>query len=169
MALTPKRLFLSLCTSISLLRPYTFFSRSPLVFKTLFEKAQTHYTLFLCCYVTISTIVLHRSQDKVLRLNHLWMSRSNLLPWPKNWDRHACQTTSARMLERARACTPVCAVLSIFLARVVFSGLFTSFQSRALFSFLWCTIEGKPCDLTGHIHILCAQLHYPYDVRSDSR
>ena len=37
MALTPKRLFLSLCISISLLRPYTFFSRSPLVFKTLFE------------------------------------------------------------------------------------------------------------------------------------
>ena len=36
MALTPKRLFLSLCISISLLRPYTFFSRSPLVFKTLF-------------------------------------------------------------------------------------------------------------------------------------
>ena len=33
--LTPKRLFLSLCISISLLRPYTFFSRSPLVFKTL--------------------------------------------------------------------------------------------------------------------------------------
>ena len=39
MALTPKRLFLSLCISISLLRPYTFFSRSPLVFKTLFENA----------------------------------------------------------------------------------------------------------------------------------
>ena len=39
MALTPKRLFLSLCVSISLLRPYTFFSRSPLVFKTLFENA----------------------------------------------------------------------------------------------------------------------------------
>ena len=36
MALTPKRLFLSLCISISLLRSYTFFSRSPLVFKTLF-------------------------------------------------------------------------------------------------------------------------------------
>ena len=35
MALTPKRLFLSLCISISLLRSYTFFSRSPLVFKTL--------------------------------------------------------------------------------------------------------------------------------------
>ena len=31
--------FLSLCISISLLRPYTFFSRSPLVFKTLFENA----------------------------------------------------------------------------------------------------------------------------------
>ena len=31
------REFLSLCISISLLRPYTFFSRSPLVFKTLFE------------------------------------------------------------------------------------------------------------------------------------
>ena len=30
MALTPKRLFLSLCISISLLRSYTFFSRSPL-------------------------------------------------------------------------------------------------------------------------------------------
>ena len=30
---------LSLCISISLLRPYTFFSRSPLVFKTLFENA----------------------------------------------------------------------------------------------------------------------------------
>ena len=29
-------LSLSLCISISLLRPYTFFSRSPLVFKTLF-------------------------------------------------------------------------------------------------------------------------------------
>ena len=39
MALTPKRLFLSLCISISLLRPYTVFSRSPLVFKTLFENA----------------------------------------------------------------------------------------------------------------------------------
>ena len=37
MALTPKRLFLSFCISISLLRSYTFFSRSPLVFKTLFE------------------------------------------------------------------------------------------------------------------------------------
>ena len=37
MALTPKRLFLSLCISISLLRSYTFFSRSPLVFKTLFD------------------------------------------------------------------------------------------------------------------------------------
>ena len=36
MALTPKRLFLSLCISISLLRSYTFFSRSPLVSKTLF-------------------------------------------------------------------------------------------------------------------------------------
>ena len=30
---------LSLCISISLLRPYTFFSRSPLVLKTLFENA----------------------------------------------------------------------------------------------------------------------------------
>ena len=37
MALTPKRLFLSLCISISLLRSYTFFSRSPLVSKTLFD------------------------------------------------------------------------------------------------------------------------------------
>ena len=35
MAMTPKRLFLSLLISISLLRPYTFFSRSPLVFKKL--------------------------------------------------------------------------------------------------------------------------------------
>ena len=35
MALTPKRLFLYLCISISLLRPYTLFSRSPLVNKTL--------------------------------------------------------------------------------------------------------------------------------------
>ena len=33
-------LSLSLCISISLLRSYTFFSRSPLVFKTLFEKSQ---------------------------------------------------------------------------------------------------------------------------------
>ena len=41
MALTPKRLFLSLCISISLLRPYTFFSRSPLVFKTLFDLSNT--------------------------------------------------------------------------------------------------------------------------------
>ena len=41
MALTPKRLFsLSLCNFISLLRPYTFFSRSPLVFKTLFEQRE---------------------------------------------------------------------------------------------------------------------------------
>ena len=39
MALTPKRLFLYLCISISLLRPYTLFSRSPLVNKTLFENA----------------------------------------------------------------------------------------------------------------------------------
>ena len=40
MALTPKRLFLSLslCISISLLRPYTFSSCSPLVFKTLLER-----------------------------------------------------------------------------------------------------------------------------------
>ena len=37
MALTPKRLFLYLCISISLLRPYTLFSRSPLVNKTLIE------------------------------------------------------------------------------------------------------------------------------------
>ena len=39
MALTPKRLFLYLCISISLLRPYTLFSRSPLVNKTLYENA----------------------------------------------------------------------------------------------------------------------------------
>ena len=39
MALTPKRLFLYLCISISLLRPYTLFSRSTLVNKTLFENA----------------------------------------------------------------------------------------------------------------------------------
>ena len=39
MALTPIRLFLYLCISISLLRPYTLFSRSPLVNKTLFENA----------------------------------------------------------------------------------------------------------------------------------
>ena len=39
MALTPKRLFLYLCISISLLRPYTLFSRSPLVNKTLFENS----------------------------------------------------------------------------------------------------------------------------------
>ena len=39
MALTPKRLFLYLCISISLLRLYTLFSRSPLVNKTLFENA----------------------------------------------------------------------------------------------------------------------------------
>ena len=38
MALTPKRLFLYLCISISLLRPYTLFSRSPLVNKTLFDR-----------------------------------------------------------------------------------------------------------------------------------
>ena len=38
MALTPKRLFLSLCISISLLRSYTFFSRSPLVSKTVYLK-----------------------------------------------------------------------------------------------------------------------------------
>ena len=31
-----RKIFLSLCISISLLRPFTFFSRSPLVFKTLF-------------------------------------------------------------------------------------------------------------------------------------
>ena len=40
MALTSKRLFLSLCISISLLRPYTFFSRSPLVCKTLIKRQQ---------------------------------------------------------------------------------------------------------------------------------
>ena len=39
MALTPKRLFLYLCISISLLCPYTLFSRSPLVNKTLYENA----------------------------------------------------------------------------------------------------------------------------------
>ena len=38
---TPKRLFLYLCISISLLRPYTLFSRSPLVNKTLFEDVAT--------------------------------------------------------------------------------------------------------------------------------
>ena len=38
MALTPKRLFLYLCISISLLRPYTLFSRSPLVNKTLTDE-----------------------------------------------------------------------------------------------------------------------------------
>ena len=36
-----QRLFLSLCISISLRRPYTFFSRSPLVFKTLFGPLPT--------------------------------------------------------------------------------------------------------------------------------
>ena len=39
MALTPKRLFLYRCISISLLLPYTLFSRSPLVNKTLYENA----------------------------------------------------------------------------------------------------------------------------------
>ena len=60
MALTPKRLFLSLCISISLLRPYTFFSRSPLVFKTLFENA-----------CELQWVVLYlREGDRVRRVEH---------------------------------------------------------------------------------------------------
>ena len=44
MALTPKRLFLSLCISISLLRLYTFFSRSQSV--SIFSKSHnTHFSL----------------------------------------------------------------------------------------------------------------------------
>ena len=38
-------------------------------------------------------------------------------PGQENWDSHACQITGACMLERSRACTPVCAVVLIFLAR----------------------------------------------------
>ena len=43
MALTPKRLFLYLCISISLLRPYTLFSRSPLVNKTLLDQVDVYF------------------------------------------------------------------------------------------------------------------------------
>ena len=46
MALTPKRLFLYLCISISLLRPYTLFSRSPLVNKTLYRP----FPDIACCH-----------------------------------------------------------------------------------------------------------------------
>ena len=42
MALTPKRLFLYLCISISLLRPYSLFSRSPLVNKTFLFESFSH-------------------------------------------------------------------------------------------------------------------------------
>ena len=44
-------LSLSLCISISLLRPYTFFLRSPLVFKTLFEHAKVAVKLFPVDYM----------------------------------------------------------------------------------------------------------------------
>ena len=54
MALTPKRLFLYLCISISLLRPYTLFSRSPLVNKTLYERG------------SVSTVVCHLFVVRVL-------------------------------------------------------------------------------------------------------
>ena len=47
MALTPKRLFLYLCISISLLRPYTLFSRSPLVNKTLLEYIVERLCVFI--------------------------------------------------------------------------------------------------------------------------
>ena len=41
------------------------------------------------------------------RRSSLDFMQVSLLPWPKNWDSHACQTTDACMLERARAGTPV--------------------------------------------------------------
>ena len=59
MALTPKRLFLSLCISIFLLRPYTFFSRSPLVFKTLFVTV-FHTSVDLLCKKSYKSSSLHR-------------------------------------------------------------------------------------------------------------
>ena len=50
-------LSLSLCVSISLLRPYTFFSRSPLVFKTLFESSagqtSTRTSWWSCLVLTV--------------------------------------------------------------------------------------------------------------------
>ena len=66
MALTPKRLFLYLCISISLLRPYTLFSRSPLVNKTLFENA-----------CELKWVVLY-FKDLVAPLTFLWDALSSV-------------------------------------------------------------------------------------------
>ena len=81
MALTPKRLFLSLCISISLLRSYTFFSRSPLVSKTLFESVAS--TSFLQTVIDSLSQRLHLGVDAldvlqnaiVTRLQTYWCPR----------------------------------------------------------------------------------------------
>ena len=51
-----------------------------------------------------------------IRLHSLWLDFLVLLPWPNNWDSHASRTMArACSRERACACAPVCAVVSIFL------------------------------------------------------
>ena len=58
MALTPKRLFLYPCISISLLRPYTLFSLSPSVNKTLFTLFSRKLTPTKQCDSTFSRELL---------------------------------------------------------------------------------------------------------------
>ena len=68
MALTPKRLFLYLCISISLLRPYTFFSRSPLVNKTLFENRKVREPIRIRKTFDLAEVKLSRMEQEVLEL-----------------------------------------------------------------------------------------------------
>ena len=59
-------IFLSLCISISLLRPYTFFSRSPLVFKTLFENAcEIQWVVLRSCMSTLTSSIFPPFVDPV--------------------------------------------------------------------------------------------------------
>ena len=99
MALTPKRLFLSLCISISLLRSYTFFSRSPLVFKSLFEiytgATQTETSL-LKQYVAGERVDLLDEVLSNVPEPILWHERSPVL--------HKLQATLAHRVIQSPSC-----------------------------------------------------------------
>ena len=86
MALTPKRLFLYRCISISLLLPYTLFSRSPLVNKTLYYTGLTAHTFKQHYNAHQQSMRNNRYRHSTSLSKHLWALKDKQIGYNIQWS-----------------------------------------------------------------------------------